>query len=97
MIIPNKVKAIQALAVPKTRKKLCQLVFMINLYGDNWQKRYELIAPLTVLTSKNAKYKWKYEQQNKFDAIKCAIGHELFLAYPEFNDPFEIHTDASKL
>ena len=25
------------------------------------------------------------------------IGRELLLAYPDFNAPFEIHTDASKL
>ena len=34
MPIPNKVEAIQALAVPKTRKKLCQFIGMINLYCD---------------------------------------------------------------
>ena len=32
-----------------------------------------------------------------FDAIKCVIGCEVLLAYPDFNDLFEIHTDASKL
>ena len=32
-----------------------------------------------------------------FDAIKRVIGRKLLLAYPEFNAPFEIHTDASKL
>ena len=32
-----------------------------------------------------------------FDAIKRVIGREVLLAYPEFNAPFEIHTDASKL
>ena len=31
------------------------------------------------------------------DAIKRVIGREVLLAYPEFNDPFEIHTDASKI
>ena len=34
MPIPNKFKAIQALAVPKTRKQLFQLIVMINFYCD---------------------------------------------------------------
>ena len=62
-----------------------------------WQKRSKLLAPLTVLISKNVKYKQKDEHQKCFDAIKRVIGHELLLAYPDFNAPFEIHTDASKL
>ena len=32
-----------------------------------------------------------------FGSINCVIGREVFLAYPDFNAPFEIHTDASKL
>ena len=35
--------------------------------------------------------------QKCFDAIKRVIGREVFFAYPDFNAPFEIHTDASKL
>ena len=61
--IPKKVEAIQALAVPKTRKQLRQFIGMINFYRDMWQKRSELIAPLTALTSKNVKYDWKDEHQ----------------------------------
>ena len=53
MPIPKKVEAIQALAVPKTRKQLRQFIGMINFYCDMWQKRSELLAPLTELTSKN--------------------------------------------
>ena len=56
MPIPKKVEAIQALAVPKTRKKLRQFIGMISFYRDMWQKRSELLAPLTALTSKNGKY-----------------------------------------
>ena len=62
-----------------------------------WQKRSEILAPLTALTSKNVKYDWKDEHQRFFNAIKCVIGREVLLDYPGFNDPFEIHTDASKL
>ena len=39
----------------------------------------------------------KDEHQKCFDAIKCVIGQEVLLACPDFNDPFEIHNDASKL
>ena len=62
-----------------------------------WQKRSEILALLTALTSKNVKYNWKDKQQKCFDAIKRVIGHGVLLAYPDFNTPFEIHTDASKL
>ena len=70
---------------------------MINFYRDRWQKRSELLAQLTVLTSNNVKYDWKDEHQKCFEAIKRVIGREVFLSYPDFNDPFEIHNDASKL
>ena len=96
MPIPQKVEAIQALAVPKTRKQLRQFIGMINLYRDMWQKRSELLAPLTALTSKNVKYDWKNEHQRCFEDIKRVIGREVLLGYPDFNAPFEIHTDASK-
>ena len=39
----------------------------------------------------------KDEHQKCSNAIKRVIGHEVLLAYPDFNAPFEIHNDASKL
>ena len=97
MPIPKKVYAIQALTVPKTRKQLRQFIVMINFYRDMWQKRSELLAPLTALTCKNIKYEWKDKHQKCFDAIKRVIGREVLLAHLDFNAPFEIHTDAYKL
>ena len=55
MLIPKKFDSIQALAVPKTRKQLCQFIGMINFYCDMWQKRSELLATLTALTLNNVK------------------------------------------
>ena len=54
---PKKVEAIQALAIPKTFKQLCRFMSMINFYREMWQKRSELLSPLTVLTSKKVKYR----------------------------------------
>ena len=39
----------------------------------------------------------KTRHQKFFEAIKRLIGREVLLGYPDFNAPFEIHTDASKL
>ena len=76
MPITKKVEAIQALAVPKTRKQLRQFIGMMNFYRDMWKRRYEILAPLTALTSKNVKYDWKDEHQKCFEAIKRVIGQE---------------------
>ena len=70
---------------------------MINFYRDMWQNISELLAPLTALTPKNAKYDCKDEHQNCFDDIKRVIGRELLLAYLDFNSPSEIHADASEI
>ena len=55
MPIPKKVEAIQALAVPKPRKQLNQFISIINFYREMWQKRFNILAPVTALTSKNTK------------------------------------------
>ena len=55
-----------------------------------------MLAPLTLLTSKNVKWHWTDVHQKAFDTMKRIMAREVILAYPDFNKPFEIHTDASK-
>ena len=49
------------------------------------------------MTSKQAKWNWSKEYQKAFDTIKNLVSRETLLSYPNFNESFEIHTDASKL
>ena len=60
-----------------------------------WIRWSEVLAPLTRLTSSNIKFEWTYIEQTAFDKIKQIVGHETLLSYPDFNKPFEIHTDTS--
>ena len=55
----------------------------------------ETLAPLTLLTSKNAKWKWTEVHQKAFDTMKKIVAREVLLSYPNVNDVFKIHTDAS--
>ena len=94
--IPKKVQAIQALQPPKTRKELRSLIGMINYYRDMWPKRSETLAPLSAMTSSKVKWQWTDVHQKAFEEIKRIITKETLLMYPNFNEIFEIHTDASK-
>jgi UDP-N-acetyl-D-mannosaminuronic acid transferase (WecB/TagA/CpsF family) len=60
-----------------------------------WGKRSEILSPLTALTSVKVKWRWNDLEQNAFDTMKRIMARETILAYPNFNKPFEIHTDAS--
>ena len=96
MPTPQKVKALSNIAIPQTKKQLRSFIGMINYYRDMWIRRSEILAPLTQLTSKNAKWDWKNEHQMAFNTIKKIFSQETLLRHPDFNKPFEIHTDASK-
>ena len=94
--VPKKIMAIQKIKTPTNKKTLRSFIGMVNYYRDMWIRRSELLAPLTKLCSKNAKWEWTNAQQTAFNNIKKVISRETLLAYPNFDKPFDIHTDASK-
>jgi hypothetical protein len=81
----------------KTRKQLRSFIGMVNYYRDMWPKRAHLLAPLSAMTSSQVKWNWTEECQKSFDLKKEVISKETLLTYPQFDKPFEIHTDASKV
>jgi hypothetical protein len=93
--LPEKVKAILNIDTPRTRKELRSFIGIVNYYRDMWIRRSHILAPLASLTSKNTKWNWGPNQQVAFDTAKKVIAREVMLAYPDFSQPFEIHTDAS--
>ena len=75
-----------------------------------WKHRSEILTPSSSVTSKQAKWNWSKECQKAFDTIKKLVSRETLvsypkklvsretlLSYPKVNEPFGIHTDASKL
>ena len=96
MPLPNKVAAIHEIEPPKTKKQLRRFIGIINFYRYMWKGQAEKLSPLTSLTSKNAIWKWTEVEQQAFEAVKTAVAKNTLLVYPDFNEKFEIHTDASK-
>ena len=93
--VTKKVEAILKLKPPTKRRELRKFIGMINYYRDIWPQRSHILAPLTALTSISVPWKWSEKHQNAFDEMKRVITRETLLAYPNFNEAFDIHTDAS--
>ena len=70
---------------------------MINYYRDMWIRRAHTLAPLTGMTSAAVKWEWTSEHQKAFDTIKRIMDREVLLTHPNFQNPFHVHADASKL
>ena len=93
--LPKRVEALQNIPPPKNKKQLQRFLRMVNYYHDMWIQQSEVLAPLMHLTSANVKFEWTDVEQMAFDKIKQIVGCETLLSYPDFNLPFEIHTDAN--
>jgi hypothetical protein len=50
--IPKNVEAIKNMTRPTTRKEFKHFIGMVNYYHDMWVYLCELLAPLTIITSK---------------------------------------------
>ena len=94
--LPQKVQAIINMKAPQNVRQLRRFIGMINFYRDMWIRRSHILAPLTRLTSKKTKFVWDEAVQKAFEEIKRVVARDVVLAYPDFSQPFEIHTDASK-
>ena len=55
---PKKVEAMLRLNPPKTNRQLRHFLGMVNFYCDMWRRRSHLLAPLTELVGKEAKFEW---------------------------------------
>jgi hypothetical protein len=68
---------------------------MVNYYRDMWKRRSHVLAPLTGLVSKSAKWKWTEVEQRAFDEAKQMVIREALLSYPDFSEEFHVYADAS--
>ena len=53
-------------------------------------------VPLTKINTGKLEYKWTKIKQYYFEEIKWIVVCDILLAYPAFNEEFNIHTNAIK-
>ena len=94
---PKKIKAIQEMDRPTTTTEVRRFIGMVQYYKDLWPRRSHLLTPFTDISSgpKGKKISWNDELEQAFNDVKAMICKQTLLIYPDWNKPFEIHTDAS--
>jgi hypothetical protein len=91
----DKIQGILNMSEPKNQKDVRRFVSLVNFYRDLYPKSAEILAPLTSLCGKNAKFKWETEHNEAFQKMKQTMANKTMLTYPNFDEPFVVHTDAS--
>ena len=92
---PKKLQAIHDIQPPKTRKQLKRFVGMVNCHRGMWQQRSHILPPLNALASPEKQWKWTDKCEVAFAEMKRVVSHETLLTFPDFNQEFHVHTDAS--
>ena len=58
-----------------------------------WPRQAHLMKPLTELTGRGS-FIWTDRQQKAFDTLKSIMAADCLNVYPDYNQPFEIYTNA---
>ena len=93
---PSKVEAVTSYPQPTDVKELRGFLGLANYYRRFVQGFASIAQPLYKLTRKNARgFNWTSQCQQAFDQLKKLLVNPPILAYPQFDLPFVVHTDAS--
>ena len=103
---PSKIKAVADLLPPTNVHQLRRVLGLFAYYRKYIPKFAEIAAPLYALTGKNIQNKrdaqrrivMNPEQHKSFETLKLKLTTEpVFLNFPRWDCPFEVHCDGSKL
>ena len=91
---PKKIEVIANWPVPKTQRDVRSFLGLTGHYRRFITGYATFCRPLTDLLKKNG-FWWNPEAEQAFQALKTALMSALVLALPDFDQLFEVETDAS--
>lgn len=95
-ILPDnyKLNALNNYPEPHDKEAVKRFVAFANYYRKFIRNFAILAKPLNHLTKKSTNFRWGEAARNAFTAIKNALTNPEILAYPDFEKPFIITSDA---
>ena len=93
---PDKLAAVDSFPVPKSVKEVRSFLGLCNYYRRFVEKFASIASPLNRLTRKDVSFVWTPECEEAFVELKRRLCSPPILAYPDFQQPFHLYTDASQ-
>ena len=92
---PRKIEKVANWPVPTTMKELQQFLGFANYYCRFIRDLSQIAKPLHHLTESKSVFAWTNECLTAFTELRRRLTSAPVLAYPDFNQPFILDTDAS--
>lgn len=92
---PRKTAAVAEYPTPCNLSQLRSFLGLATYFRKFIRNFAHMAAPLHRLSRKDEPWHWSPACSSAFDAIKQALTTAPCLAFPDFSQPFEVHTDAS--
>ena len=93
---PEKVDAVKRFPSPTSVKGVRQFLGMASYYRRFIPGFAKIPSPLHALTQQNVPFFWTLSCQEAFGKLKDLLSSPPVLAYPDFDRPFVLYTDASQ-
>ena len=92
----DKIEVIRSYKPMKNVKEVRRFLGMLQFVKKFIKNYADIARPLYDLTKKDLKYNWTENCQNAFQTLKDALISPPILAYPRYDLPFNVYSDASK-
>lgn len=92
---PDKIQAILKYPIPKTPRQIKAFLGLLGYYRKFIKDFAKITKPLTSCLKRDAKIEHTPQFINCFEHCKNLLSNEPLLQYPDFDQPFNLTTDAS--
>jgi len=92
---PATIQAVKDFPVPTNVRAVREFVGLAGYYRRFVPNFARVAGPFHMLTRFNVPFVWTDACQKSFNQLKSLLTTPPVLAYPNFNEPFQLHTDAS--
>ncbi|MES9882105.1 MAG: reverse transcriptase domain-containing protein [Sedimenticola sp.] len=90
------IEKVKNFPVPRSIREVKSFVSLASYYRRFVHDFSLLAEPLLELTRKDVEFVWTDQCQKSFETLRDALTHYPILAFPDFQEPFILMTDASK-
>lgn len=94
---PSRIEAVQKFPRPSKVRDVQSFLGLLNYYRKFIQNFSKIASPINNLLKKDTLFEWTEECESSFKELKGFLVNPPLLIYPDFDLPFNLTTDASKL